>query len=121
MESQTTLFTLLWRGVKKRCPRCGKGQLYQNWYRLHKNCPKCHYLFFYDPIDILSFMYMSTALLTGLFILVMFTLTPANLVLGRVLLGFLALLTIVGSLPRRKGIAIAIEYWSRLHLEDSHE
>ncbi|MCP5468409.1 MAG: DUF983 domain-containing protein [Deltaproteobacteria bacterium] len=118
MEKKLGILLLLWRGMKKRCPRCGKGKLYEAWYRLQKNCSQCGYLYYRDPIDILSFMYMSTALLTGLFILLMFSLTPSNLALGRVLIGILGFFTIVGTLPQRKGIAIAIEYWTRTHLEE---
>lgn len=36
---------MLTRGARRRCPRCGSGHLYQGWFRLKDQCPRCHYTF----------------------------------------------------------------------------
>ncbi|MDP9005438.1 MAG: DUF983 domain-containing protein [Actinomycetota bacterium] len=32
---------MLWRGVRRRCPRCGSGGLFSGWSRLISHCPGC--------------------------------------------------------------------------------
>ena len=36
---------MLWRGMTRRCARCGGGHLYTGWFQLVKRCPRCGYLF----------------------------------------------------------------------------
>ncbi len=109
---------ILSRGVLCRCPRCGVGKIYKGFYRLKSQCEHCSLFFLRDPIDVLSFMYMSTALLTGVGIFLLFLWKPENLFLGRLLMAAVALLIIVGTLPIRKGVAVALEYWVRERLEE---
>ena len=37
--------TLWWRGVRRRCPRCGGRHALESWFRLAKRCPDCGYRF----------------------------------------------------------------------------
>jgi uncharacterized protein (DUF983 family) len=32
---------LFWRAVRLRCPNCGGGGLWLNWFRLRRACPTC--------------------------------------------------------------------------------
>jgi len=36
---------MLWRGVRKKCPRCGTGHLFRRWFRMVERCPGCGYRF----------------------------------------------------------------------------
>lgn len=54
-------------------------------------------------------MYVTTAMITGFFIVALFFVRPAQTRVGQLVVLALALLVIVGSLPFRKGVAIAIE------------
>lgn len=111
MDKRNGLMRTLFRGLRGLCPRCGRGKLYHHWYRLRSNCENCHLTFIKDAIDILAFMYISTAFITGLFILGMFIFIPANKMLGTATLVLLAVGLIVGTLPYRKGVAIALDFW----------
>jgi uncharacterized protein (DUF983 family) len=31
----------LWRGVRRRCPRCGQGRLFRSYFTLVPRCPGC--------------------------------------------------------------------------------
>ena len=31
----------LWRGVTKRCARCGSGHLFHGWFKMAETCPRC--------------------------------------------------------------------------------
>jgi uncharacterized protein (DUF983 family) len=32
---------MLWRGATRRCPRCGGGHLFQGWFKMVPDCPRC--------------------------------------------------------------------------------
>ena len=33
--------SILFRSLRLRCPLCGQGKLFRNWFRMHENCPSC--------------------------------------------------------------------------------
>ncbi len=66
-------------------------------------------------------MYYSTAMLTGVIVILMFLIRPANLWLGRLVVFATALVLIVLSLPYRKGIALAIDYLSEHRCSKMHK
>jgi uncharacterized protein (DUF983 family) len=33
---------MLWRGVTKRCARCGSGHLFKRWFTMVDDCPRCN-------------------------------------------------------------------------------
>ncbi|HEX2040272.1 MAG TPA: DUF983 domain-containing protein [Acidimicrobiales bacterium] len=35
----------LTRGLRKRCPRCGGGRLFERWLTMKERCPTCDYRF----------------------------------------------------------------------------
>ncbi len=64
--------TLLWRGLVKRCPRCGGGHLYRNWFRMKERCPTCGYLFEREPGFFVGAYLINFAIVEGfLFIMLM--------------------------------------------------
>ena len=56
-------------------------------------------------------MYMTTGFCTGLMIAVMFIITPANVLLGQIAVGSIGLTLIVVTLPVRKSLAIALDFF----------
>ena len=103
------------RGLRRRCPRCGDGRLFHRWYTLHDRCPCCDLDYEDASGNTWAFMYLSTAFLTGLFVVAMLFLIPPALWAGRAVVLPLALVVIVGSLPYRKGVAIGMEFLIELH------
>lgn len=100
----------LWRGLRRRCPQCGEGKLFQGCYNLVHRCPLCGCDFLHREGDCWWFMYITTAFLTGLLVIGMFLIRPSNLLLGQILVvaGGLAVMGL--TLPFRKGVAIAFDY-----------
>ena len=39
------LGTLLMRGVRKRCAKCGQGRAFESYFRIRQRCPHCGYIF----------------------------------------------------------------------------
>lgn len=98
------------RGVLRQCPRCGQGRLFKRCYTLYAHCRSCGLEFETQEGNTWAFMYLSTAFLTGWFVVAMLIVRPSSLVVGRVVLAPAAVLVIVCSLPIRKGIAVALDY-----------
>jgi uncharacterized protein (DUF983 family) len=41
VPDRASIPTMLWRGARKRCPRCGSAGLFEGWYRMKPRCPRC--------------------------------------------------------------------------------
>lgn len=112
--ASSRILTILRRGLRRRCPQCGQGKLFRRWYHLEDRCPYCSLS--YEPLEGNSywFMYYSTAIFTGVIIISMFLVRPENLWLGRSIVFAFAVVFIVLTLPYRKGVAIALDYYTEL-------
>lgn len=99
------------RGLRKRCPRCGDGPLFEGWYTIRESCPACALPFDPTPGGTWAFMYLSTAFMTGVIVVGMLMIHPPNMWIGRVGIFAAVMLFIIGTMPYRKGIAIAIDYF----------
>lgn len=106
-----TLLAAAVRGLRRRCPRCGEGALFTGWHRLRESCPACGLVYEPRTGDTWFFMYMTTAGLTGLLVVSMFLFRPAVVWMGQVAVGLAGLVVILLSLPYRKGLAVALDYW----------
>jgi len=114
MNDTTTPISLprtLLRGLCLRCPRCAVGKLFHSFFRLRPRCEACGFDIAQRSADTWAPMYLSTAGLTGVVIVGMLVLKPANVVVGRLTLAAAATAAIVLTLPLRKGGAIALNYF----------
>ena len=69
------LSTLLWRGLRLRCPACGEGRLFRNWLSMLDPCEACGRKFDRSPGYLLGSIYFNygiTALLVVVFYFSMF-------------------------------------------------
>lgn len=113
LETSPSSLAALGRGLRRRCPRCGRGKLFEGWYDLKDRCSACDLDFDPEPGSTWLPMYASTAFLTGLFILAMLLIRPANPWVGRLVVAVAAAAMLLGTLPHRKGIAIALDFLLR--------
>jgi len=105
------MFAAMRRGFARHCPRCGRGKLFKGWYDLKDRCEVCELQFEAEDGSTWGFMYVSTGFITGVLIVLMFLVRPDSFFSGQMAMVAVALVAIVGSLPRRKGVAVAVEYW----------
>ena len=102
---------LLGRALRLRCPRCGEGKIFRRvlTYSEYTECPRCGLR--YDPRgESLAFMYVSTAFLTGVMVIVMLCMHPESIASGRTVVIPIALALYLSTLPVRKALAIALNY-----------
>jgi uncharacterized protein (DUF983 family) len=109
-SSPPPVFATLLRGLRRRCPRCGRGRLFRGAFKIRERCKVCDLDFLRYAHDTWAMIYFSTAGLTGLVVVALITARPANLLLGRLTLGIVAAAVIVASLPSRKGAAVAVNW-----------
>jgi uncharacterized protein (DUF983 family) len=43
IRSDARPVTMVLRGLRLRCPRCGGGKLFHHWFKLKERCPTCGY------------------------------------------------------------------------------
>ena len=64
--------TLLWRAVRRRCPRCGGRGLFTAWLKLRERCPKCGLRFereegFFTGVYLVNYAFVAIAIVIELF------------------------------------------------------
>ncbi|HSS77325.1 MAG TPA: DUF983 domain-containing protein [Thermoanaerobaculia bacterium] len=110
-RSGRSFLQVISRGLRLRCPRCGEGRLFASWNHLLEACPVCGLEIERRLGDTWFFMYMSTAGLSGALVVAMFVIRPRVVWIGQILVCLAAIAIIGLSLPYRKGIAVALDYW----------
>jgi len=101
---------VLSRGLRLRCPQCGQSKIFSGWHTLQQRCPACDLDFRAHDQNTWAFMYLSTAFVTGLIVVAMLLFTPANRWAGRAVVLAVAIAAILGTLPLRKSLGVALEY-----------
>ena len=117
-DERATASRVLWRGLKKRCPRCGNGRLFRLWYTLEERCSTCGLDIPQESSDHLAVMYLTTAIQTAFFAFVVLLVQPPSPWLGRIALASLALTVMLLDMPSRKGLAIALDHLAEREEDD---
>jgi uncharacterized protein (DUF983 family) len=106
-----SLISAVSRGAWMVCPRCGGGPLFDSYALLAERCTSCNLPIRAREDDTWFFMYISTAGITGIFLLVMLSMTPRNLLVGRIAIALAAFAIFFATNRRRKGIAIGLDFY----------
>ena len=110
--------TVLKRGWRGRCPRCGEGPLFRRLLEAFDRCSACHLLYQRDYGDTFGFMIITDRIpiLAGI-VALYFGFTSSTPWLAAAF--FLVLIVpIIATMRPRLGVAIALAYLSRLHFAD---
>lgn len=59
-----SLSTAIWRAVRLRCPVCGRGRLFRNWFSMHPACEHCGLEYERAPGYFLGSIYFNYGLTT---------------------------------------------------------
>lgn len=110
--------TILRRGLKRRCPRCGEGALFRRGIEVNLRCSDCDLLFQRDYGDTWLFMIITDRIpiLFGIAIMY-FGFHNASWMAN---VAFFALIAtpLLATLRQRQGLALALDYVSRIYLRD---
>lgn len=118
MES---ISTILGRGWKRRCPRCGEGALFRRGITAHDRCSECGLLYQKDYGDAWMFMVITDRIpmLIGIAILY-FGFRPDNWVSNGIFLAALAT-PMLATIRQRQGVALALDYLFRRRANDPND
>jgi uncharacterized protein (DUF983 family) len=103
----------VFRGLRRRCPRCGDGPLFRKWFTMHERCSSCDLCFEGQSGDLWGFWVITDRIfLFGAILALYFGFTPESwIVRGALLAGLVA--AIVVTMPHRQGAFVALDYLSR--------
>ncbi len=105
------LHDVLRKTIRLKCPDCGEGSLYSRWNQLHERCAVCSCTLQRREEEGWFFIYMTTAGLTGVVVVVMLLIDVPDIFLGQIGVLVAWFVIILLTLPIRKAIAIGIDYY----------
>jgi len=115
MRDETpSLKTLLVRGWRKRCPRCGEGRLLRRFNILHKTCSVCGLQYLEDQGALFGYLFIidRALFLFPLIVMIYFRLYVPGA--GWFYASFIVLIfALFYTLPQRSGVGVALHYLRR--------
>jgi uncharacterized protein (DUF983 family) len=110
--------TVLRRGLRKRCPHCGKGRLLSGWSHLDR-CSVCGLVFERNPGDTWAFTIIGDRVpVAVMIVLIYFGVMRSHHVLGLTMMVML-LVVWLWTTPIRWAAGIALNYLSRVYWPES--
>lgn len=113
-EPLPKLKTVLWRGCRRRCPRCGQGPVYKNFLRMHDDCSSCGLKFMHDQGDLWVYIIIVDR---AVFILPLIGMLYFKLYnpysVWFVLFAVALVVSLFGTVPHRNAMCLGIDYWAR--------
>ena len=107
----------IWHGLRRRCPNCGDGAMFEGYLKVTRDCPVCQEELYHHRADdgpaYLTILLVAHILGFAMHIMwVQFR--PDPLVMGTILaVGAVALSLYL--LPRLKGMVVGIQWAKRMH------
>ena len=103
----------MWRGLRRRCPRCGGSVIFERWMNAKEACPECDLRFEESGGDTWGFWVVLDRVFVVIPIVILFFgFAPAGKAAR--ILAFIALVVpLIATMPNRQGLAIALDYLAR--------
>jgi uncharacterized protein (DUF983 family) len=110
--------TVLKRGLRGRCPRCGEGALFRRRLETYERCSECNFLYQRNYGDTWIFIIITDRipLLIGI-VAIYFGFRATNWMTS-LAFAVALLLPLFATLRPRQGLALALDYLSRVYLSD---
>ena len=112
---------VLWRGLKRRCPRCGKGRLYDGWFRAREACSECGLRYEASPGSVWAFWVIGDRIFVVAALLPFYFTIPVPDAKDRALISLTILIPLILTMPNRLGFARGLDFLWRVHWGDPNE
>jgi uncharacterized protein (DUF983 family) len=113
--------TAIGRGLRKRCPHCGRGRLFARGWTHVERCSSCGLVYERNPGDTWAFTVVGDRLpIAAIIALVYFGAGARHRTAGLVLIATLGAL-VIWTAPNRWGVGIALHYLSRVAWPDPQD
>jgi uncharacterized protein (DUF983 family) len=93
--ARPSLSTLVWRGLRLRCPACGEGRMFRNWLSMIDPCQACGRKFDRSPGYLLGSIYFNYGMTALLVVVIYFSLYFSQAMTSRQLLYLLTGFTLL--------------------------
>jgi uncharacterized protein (DUF983 family) len=110
--------TVLGRGLRKRCPHCGKGNLFRRWIAMYDRCSECGLVYQRNHGDTWLFWIIGDRIPVGLGIVALYFGFRPSSAAGFALFFLAMVIPLVATMPRRQGLGVALNYLSRIYMPD---
>ena len=112
-------WTPLRRGLRRRCPHCGRGRLFVKWIELRERCAVCGLRYLRNQGDVWGFLVFVDrgCYLFPLLVAVYFGFFGGRVWLSVAIFGLVALV-FVATTPHRYGLCVALDYLTRRRWPD---
>lgn len=113
-----TLLSVIRRGMARKCPRCGQGQIFKRWVTLYDNCSVCGLQYLRDQGDLWGYLLFVDRAMFIFPLVVMFYFgwwNPNSVWYWSAIAVLLA--GMVYTIPHRNGISVGLEYYVRMRSE----
>jgi uncharacterized protein (DUF983 family) len=110
---------VLRRGLRRRCPRCGEGDLFRRGIRVHERCSECHLLYQPNYGDTWMFMIITDRIPILFGIAFVYFGFVANGWLGTAAFFVAVAAPMLATIRQRQGLALAIDYLVRVYLRET--
>jgi uncharacterized protein (DUF983 family) len=101
------------RGLRRRCPRCGRAPIFEGFIVVRDRCESCGFLFEERSGDTWGFWVVLDRLFLVIpVVIIMLGFATSSLRLRLLLIGLL-LVPLIATMPHRQGVAIAFDYLFR--------
>jgi uncharacterized protein (DUF983 family) len=118
MPQRDSVATILLRGLRRRCPRCGEGALFRRGITFHERCASCGLVYQRNYGDTWMFMLITDRIPLLFGIAALYFGFVATSWTGAAIL-FVAVATpMLATIRERQGLAVALDYLSRLYFPD---
>jgi uncharacterized protein (DUF983 family) len=118
MTRRDPLLRTLFNGLRRRCPRCGEGELFRRGIQINERCSACRLLLQRNYGDTWMFMMITDRIPMLFGIAALYFGFVATSWTGAAIL-FVAVATpMLATIRERQGLALALDYLSRVYFRD---
>jgi uncharacterized protein (DUF983 family) len=110
--------TVLRRGIRGRCPRCGEGPLFRRWIETFDRCSSCNLLLQRNYGDIWMFTILMDRVPIAFGIVVLFFGFRVTTFTTGVIFATLLAIPMLATMRHRQGLALALDYLWRARIND---
>ncbi len=121
MSRRPKVRRVLARGLRRRCPHCGRGPLFAKWFTLHERCRVCGLKIEHKPGDTWALWLIGDRVFIAVLIVAVFLVfRSSSWAFAGVMLAVVGV-PLVATMPHRMGVCLAADYLSRLWWGDPSE
>lgn len=101
--------------MRRKCPRCGQGDLFSRWAKLREHCPACGLKYLENQGDLWAFILFADRVIFMVPLIVVFLVGRGAESIWPYVFGTVLAVGLIITFPHRMGISVALDYRVRTH------